>query len=128
MSKLIDQLRGRLAEAKRGSMTLNGVYREAEVKLLRSAASLIKQHAGGYAQNVRVLSRTSAGLHYVGQDSSDIDLEFSVTLIPGNWPQAKIATWGKSAMTGKFTRDVKLAMGLITPEKILDLFKDRFGR
>lgn len=98
----------------------------AQEEFLRAAARLIKREAGGHAESVTVKrGRSVAWLEYKGQDRSDMDLEWTVSLIVKE-PDVDVHVDADS-VSGRSKRDVSYKIGVLTPDDILRLFQNSFG-
>ena len=113
--------------AEKNDSSLWGYLVNAEVAFLKEAAKLIKKEAGGHAEKVEVKrGRSVAWLEYEGQDRSDMDMDFVAHLgIFEN--SAKLYVRGKKVSRGSYDEEKTYALGALTTNDVLLVFREHFG-
>jgi len=103
---------------------------QAEKAFLKVAVKEIKKIAGGYAESVTVKQGRPGGvvwLEYKGQDRSDIDLEFTASLMLTQPTELTVQWDARSATRGKQDGYSKHSIGQATPGIIVQAWKAQFG-
>ena len=114
-----------LAEA--GNQSFYDYLVDAQENFLRDSAKLIKKVAGGHAEVLTVKrSRSTCWLEYRGQDRSDMDLEWTASLIVRE-PDVTVYVDVRSVARGNSKRDADYKAGVLSPDDVLRLFLGSFG-
>ena len=102
--------------------------RDADAAFLKEVAKGIKRVAGDHAESVEVKSGIStAWISYKGQDKGDIDLTFIAHLVPVGDFNVKLYWEYDSAMSRDQKNEKTYKIGVMTPEVIINIFKQIFG-
>jgi len=120
---------GDLEEAKLAKTSAYSKYiDQADADFLTVAAKEIKKIAGGHAVSVEMKrGRAVSWLEYHGEDRSDMEMEFNAHVLSISNHDAKLFYNGKTAMGGTFDEERKLKIGVLTPETVVQTFRQYFG-
>jgi hypothetical protein len=121
----------RIDEARGSGRTWADFEGDALEEFHKEVAAGIKKLAGGHAESVEAeRSRSTSWVSYKGQNRSDIDLEWTGTLITGTKDGAVLASTSWKAADGlkRVEREVRGRSGEITAQTFVDLFEEAFGR
>ena len=101
----------------------------ASAAFLGQAMPDIKGLTGDHAEVVKIGgSSRSRWLEYKGQDRSDIDLELIIHLFPTSASDVTVICSGRSAERGRLDESRRMKWGQLTPQTIVNLFLEQFGR